>query len=870
MRSDAEDKRMTFYRLLLHLYPSSYRVEYGEEMCAVFTQQLCRSNGVVATCILFLTAFGEVLSNAAIVHWDIAKRDLKYSMRSLLRSPGFALTAVLLVTIGIGANAAIFTLADYVLVRPLPFPEPNRLVKVWEKHPGYSMMELSPANYRDINAAATSFTSFAAYTDMAMNLVDQGKPLRVEGGLVTANLFSTLGRTPLIGSYFTDRDDQPGAPPTVVLSYSLWQSEFGGDSGVLGKSIILDDKAYTVIGVMPPDFQFPTREIQFWRTFQFEEENYKDRNDNWLTGVGRLQPGVSIAQARTELDVIARRLQQQYPKDNEHVDATVLWMRDELSSQSRMLLFALCGAALCVLVIACANLANLLLVRSLARQKELSIRVSLGANRRYILRQLLSESLILGIAGGLGAIGVAAAALPLLSRLVPHNLPIQQVPPVDARLLVFALGLTVITVMAFGVAPAIRVCRNADLGGLREGVRTGGSGSHRMRSVLVITEVVVSVVLLISSGLLIRALWRVQSIDPGFRTDNILTMRTALPLPKYEKTKVREQFYNKVLADVRNLPGVSDAAYVSALPMVWRGGIWPVNVSGSSQQRSEGTSASLRYVTPGFFATLGIPLRSGRDVSEADTDDRQYVAVVSESFVRRYWPGENPIGRHLDFGLHDREVIGVVGDVKVRGLERNSEPQVYLPYKQVPDGWLIGYTPKDLAIQSSNPPERLIPDVRRIIANVDPELPISNVRTMEEIVAGETESRGIQTRVLVTFTATAILLAGLGIYGLLSFTVSLRRQEFGIRMALGARQADIFKMVLRQGALLALAGLVPGLALAYVAAKLLESLLAGVRPADVLTFSTAAAICAITAMLGTLAPALRAVRVDPTAVMRAE
>ena len=859
-----------FYRLLLHLYPSSYQSEYGEEMSAIFSQQLALCDGLMSRILLSLDAFGEVLSNAAIVHWEIAKRDLWYSLRSLLRSPGFALTAVLLIAIGIGANAAIFTLADFVLVRPLPFPESNRLVKVWEKHPGYSMMELSPANYRDIKAANTSFASLAAYTDVAMNLVGQGEPQRLEGAWVTGNLFSTLDRPALLGRYFSERDDEAGAPATVMLSYGLWQTDFGGVAGVLGKSIILDDNAYTVIGVMPPDFQFPTRETQFWKTFQFQEDAYKERDDNWLDGIGRLKPGVSLAQARSELTLIGDRLRQQYPKENQDVGLSVISLRDELSKQSRLLLLALCGAALCVLVITCANLANLLLVRSLARQKELSIRVSLGANRRSILRQLLSESLILGITGGVGAIGVAAAALPLLARLVPHGLPIQEVPPIDIRLLLFAVGLTVITVLAFGVAPAIRACRNAGFSGLREGVRTGGAGHHRSRSVLVIAEVVVSVVLLISSGLLIRALWKVQATNPGFGTDGILTLRTALPLPKYDKTSVREQFYTKVLTEVRRLPGVTDAAYISALPMIWRGGIWPVVVNGRSQNRAEGTSASLRYVTPDFFATMGVPIQSGRDISEADTIDHPFVAVVSESFVRRYWPDQNPIGRHFEFGLHDREVIGVVGDVRVRGLERVSEPQVYLSYKQVPDGWIIGYTPKDLAIHSSQPPERLIPAVRKIIAAADPEQPVSNVRTMEEIVAGETESRTIQMRVLITFTAIAVLLAGLGIYGLLSFTVSLRKQEFGIRMALGAQQGDIFKMVLRQGAVLALVGLVPGLVLAYVVARLLESLLAGIGPADIVTFSSAAALCFVTTLAGSIFPALRAVSVDPTVVMRAE
>jgi predicted permease len=420
------------------------------------------------------------------------------------------------------------------------------------------------------------------------------------------------------------------------------------------------------------------------------------------------------------------------------------------------------------------------------------------------------------------------------------------------------------------VAPAIRVCRNAGLSGLREGTRTGGSGSQRVRSALVIAEVAVSVVLLISSGLLVRAMWKVQETDPGFRGENVLTLRTALPLPKYEKTDVRKQFYTKVLSDVRRLPGVVNAAYISALPMVWRGGIWPVVIGGRSQNRSEGTSGSLRYVTPDFFATMGIPILSGRDVSEADTNAKPYVAVVSESFVRRYWPDESPIGRHFEFAAHDREVAGVVKDVRVRGLERASEPQVYIPYTQVPDGWIIGYIPKDLAIHANRPPQYLVPQVRRIIGEADRQQPISDVRTMDEIVAGETQSRAVQTRVLMTFTAVAVFLAALGIYGLLSFTVSLREQEFGIRMALGAQQGDIFRMVLSKGAVLTLSGLIPGWLLAYMSGRWLQSLLAGLKPGDIFTFSVASALCFAAASIGTLIPAMRAVRVDPSSVMKAE
>ncbi len=861
---------MNFYRLLLHLYPSSFRAQYGHEMSAIFGLELRRSSGLRAQCVLWLSAFTEVLFNAAMAHWEITRRDLFLSARSLLRSPGFTLTAILLVTIGIGANVAVFTLANFVLLRPLPFPEPERLMRVWENHRGYSRMELSPANYRDLKASSTSFTALAAYNGNSMSLVGQGEPQKIEGASVTANLFSTLQRSVLMGRYFNEVDGRAGAPGTVVLSYSLWQAAFGGDRDILGKPVSLDNQPYTVIGVMPHDFRFPTRETQFWTPFRFVEEDYQDRDNNYLVGIGRLKPGVSLDQARSESLLIGARLRRQYPKENEAVELSVVALRDDLSTESRLLVVGLCGAALCVLVIACANLANLLLARSLARQRELSIRLSLGASRRNLLRQFLTESLLLGLAGGATATGVAIAALPLLARLVPSQLPVQQVPPVDWQMLLFALGLTLVTVIAFGVAPALQACRGAGFSGLRVGVRTGGAGHQRTRSALVIAEVGASVVLLVLSGLLIRALWRVQSTDPGFRTGDILSLRTELPYPKYVKTSTRDQFYNKVLTDVRRLPGVTDAAYITALPMTWGGGIWPVIVDGRSQIRTEGNSASLRFVTPGLFSTLGIPIKLGRAVSETDTADRPWVAVVSESFVRRYWPDQQPLGRHFNFGMHDRQVIGVVGDIRARGLERTSEPQVYLSSKQDPDDGITYYAPKDLVIHSSQPPENLLPAIRRIVRAADAEQPISNIRTMDEVIAGETESRTIQMRVLLVFTGVAILLAGLGIYGLLAFTVSMRQQEFGIRVALGAGQSDIFKMVLGQGVILAVAGLLPGLALAYIAARLMQSLLAGVRPADALTFSTATALCLITMLLGTLFPALRAVRADPTAVMRAE
>jgi predicted permease len=870
VRRHTQDYIVNFYRWLLHLYPWSFQAEYAREMTAIFSMEWKRQSGVARKTWFLLTAIMETVTNAWLLHWEIARRDLRHSSRSLLRSPGFAVTAILLVTIGIGANLAVFTLANFVLVKPLPFPDPSHLLRVWEVHPGYSRMELSPANYRDVVAINQSFREIAAYNFEPFNLVSQGEPAKVDGSAVTANLFSVLEKPPLLGRTFREEDGKAGAPARVVLSYALWQAAFGGDRDIVGKPVSLNGESYSVIGVMPADFLFPERETQLWTAFRFTEEDYRDRDDNYLVGIGRLKPGISPAQARGELALIAARLRTQYRKENESVDLIAVPLRDEIASMSRFLLYGLCGAALCVLTIACANLANLLLARSLARQRELAIRLSLGAGRRTLVRQLLTESLLLGVVGGACAIGVAVAALPLLSRLIPNALPVEKVPSIDPSMLGFALGLTFLTILGFSTAPALAACRGDRASGLRVGGRGATMGRQRARTVMVVVEVAASVVLLVCSGLLMRALWRVQSVDPGFYTRGVLSLRTQLPFPKYNNTRLRQQFYDQVLTNVRRLPGVIGAGYVTALPMTWGGGVWPVEVNGSEVTRAASTSASLRFVTPGLFSSLGIPLKVGRDVQQSDTADRPWVAVVSESFVQRYWPNEQPIGRHFKFALHDHEVVGVVGDIRARGLERTSEPQVYLSSQQDEDNGLTYYAPKDLVIHSSGPATNLLPEIRQIMHAADPEQPISDVRTIEEVLGGETESRAVQMRVLIVFTGVAIFLAGLGIYGLLAFTVSMREQEFGIRLALGADKGNILGMVVKQGAQLAFTGLLFGVLFAYLAARVMQSLLAGVKPADAPAFSIAAGVCLLTSLLGCVAPALRAIRTDPTTVMRTE
>jgi predicted permease len=557
-------------------------------------------------------------------------------------------------------------------------------------------------------------------------------------------------------------------------------------------------------------------------------------------------------------------------KEDARTSVSLIGLRKELSDRARMLLVALCGAGGCVLLIACANLAALLLARALARQSELEVRAALGAGRERLVRQLITESLLLALCGGLVGVLLAGVGLPLLTRLVPSNLPVAQQPTLDLRAFAVAAVLSGITGLAFGVVPALRAGRGAQFGFLRGGSRAGGGRRERLRSVLVAIEVAVSVVLLVGTGLLLRALDRLQATDAGFRPESVLTLRTALPQPKYSATQRRTEFYQSVLTGARAIPGVTDAAYTTAVPLSWKGGIWPVSIAGETWGREAAHSASLRFVTPRYFAAMGIPVRRGRDVSDADTWDRLTVAVVSESFASHYWPGQDSLGRRFSFGMRERTVVGVVGEVKVRGLEQISEPQVYLPYQQVGDESLLYYSPKDLIVRSVLKPEVLLPNLRTLVHAADPEQPISDVRRMTDIVTTETASRAVQARVIGAFALLAAVLAAVGIHGLLSFAVSQRRREIGVRRALGAQSSSIVRDVVWQGALTAAAGLVPGLLLAYVAARGLEALLVGVGPADPVTFLVVAGFCGAMTVLGSLAPALGAVRVDPMTAVRTE
>jgi predicted permease len=483
---------------------------------------------------------------------------------------------------------------------------------------------------------------------------------------------------------------------------------------------------------------------------------------------------------------------------------------------------------------------------------------------------LMTESLVIALLGGALGVAIAVVSVPMLSRLVPNFLPLAEAPTVDLRVLAVAALVSALTGIAFGVFPALRASGKGDLSGLREGSRSGGGRRARVRSALVVVEVMASVVLLVSSGLLLRALSRVESTDPGFQTDGIVTMRTALPHPQYDSNTVREQFYRRVLDGVKGLPGVQSAAYVSFLPMTMGGGIFPVEANGVPSNGADGRNASVRYATPAYFASMGIPIKAGRDIEEADELNRPQIAVVSESFAKKYFPGENAVSKRFKTTMGELEIVGVVGDVKVRGLERTSEPQMYLSYKQQSGGSFPFFVPKDLVIRTTAPMAQVVPAVRRILHDADPTLPVSSVQSMATIVSDQTATRAVQVRVIAAFAAIAFFLAAVGIHGLLAFSVAQRKHEIGVRMALGAQRGTIVALVVRQGVLLALCGVIPGIALAYAAGRTMQSILFGVEPGDAVTFAAAAGLCVIMTLAGSLLPVLRAVRVAPATVFRGE
>jgi predicted permease len=797
-------------------------------------------------------------------------RDLCYGVRLLRRSPSFTITAVAVIGLGSGASTTAFALLDHVLVRPLPFENPDRLVMLYETQPanGVPRLQTSPPNFLDWRSLSKSFDAMGAYFSILfpMNLSGTGEPQRVDSAIVDSEVFRALGARPAAGRVFNAGDDRVGSANVAILSYSLAIGLFGSADGAVGRTIDLDGQAHTIVGVMPASFAFPSRNAQAWRPLRFSPGFLASRSNHILYAVARLRPGVSMDAARAEMNVVAAQLQRAYPKDNARSEIAVVRVRDMMSPQSRMLVLGMFGGAVCLLLIACTNLANLLLARSLVRSREIAVRMAIGAGRGRIVRQFLAESLLIAIAGGLAGIALTTLVTPLLARLVPTALPVEAMPAVDWRIVGFAGALTIAMCLAFGVAPAFQACRTPDLSSLRSRTRENRRRSW-LRGSLVATEIAGTIVLIVAAGLLLKALWRVQNVETGFRADGVLTLRTTLPAAKYGTSLARQRFYSQILDNARALPGVLSAGYVSYHPLEPTSGRLPVIAPGFIDDPQRAPSAIIHFITPGFFDTLGIPIVRGRDIDDRDGETAPFAAIVSESLAERLWPGQDPLGRPLRTALGERTVVGVARSIVVRSLEGRRDPQIYFPATQL-GTMSIYYAPKDLLVRVDGDPSRLATALAKIVRDVDPAQSVADVRPLTDVVSLQTASRRDQAAALGTFAFLAALLAAVGIYGLLAFTVSARTQEIGIRIALGASRRRILGMFLRQAFTLGCFGILVAIPLAYAAARGMSALLFGVNPADPVIFAAAIAVASAMTIAGSLYPALRAASIDPTSTIR--
>ena len=817
---------------------------------------------------------------------DVFLQDLRQASRSLRRSPGFAVAAVLVTALGIGATTAAFTLTDHVLLRPLPFPDSDRLVKIVQgsaTRPATlrglgGTNDISPALYLGWKSIATSFDAMGAYGVISANLSGRGEPERLDGAVVTADAMETIGVAPAAGRRLMAEDDAAGAPCRILISDGLWRRRFGGERSTIGTHLRIDDEQCEVVGVMPRGFNFPARTTTFWRSIRFPPDAPRIFGNRSLRAIARLRQDTSFDRARAQLIAASATLSPTWPPEAANAAPVMLELRDEINQQSRVLLWAMAGAAACLLLIACTNLASLMVARATARARELAVRTALGATPGRLVRQLSTESLVLVLAGAALGTLAAIAAIPTAARLVPTALPVAEIPGVDIRMLLISLIATLATVVGFGVLPAVGAARRADGGDVRESSRTGSTRTtSRARDTLIVIQVAASIVLLVGAGLLVRALVRVQSTPVGFNADRVMTVRTLLPVPKYGAQAPRVDFYRRVLQEVTALPGVTAAAYTSYLPFTMRGGVWDVTVAGRPAQPGRIENASARFITPFYFRAMEIPIVSGRTFDETDSIQAQPVAVVSQSFVRSYLDGREPLGLTFQFGpAGQRTIVGVVGDIRVRGLETSSEPQVYLSYQQHGDNRLIGYSPKDLVVRVSADEtgratmDMLLAAIRRSVSNADPAQPVSDVQPLSALVEGETITRAVQVRVLGVFAALACVLAGVGLHGLLAFIVSTRTREFGVRLALGARPGQILALVARRGLILGAAGVSAGIVIAYATGRWIESLLAGLSPADPATLGAAIAISLAMTLVGSLVPAMRASRINPKEAIQSD
>jgi predicted permease len=798
--------------------------------------------------------------------------DVRYAARLLRRAPGFTGTVVTVLALGIGANSAIFTALDRTVIRPLPYAEPDRLAALWEDFSsvGAPKTRVSPATFLDWQKRTAAFESLAAYAGPRnMDLAGGDRPEEVLGESVTANLFPLLGVAPMLGRTFDAGEERPDAG-AVVLSYRLWQRRFGGDRGLVGRAVRMNGQMFTVVGIMPPGFQYPDRRIELWLPLGLSPQLKSRRNSHFLYAVGRMRPGAGLHAAQSDMSGVAHALAAEFPATNRGIGIVVVPLRDEVLGQSRTAFTILLLSAMCVLLIACANVSNLLLARAAGRTREFAVRRALGAGPGRLARQIVTENLMLAGAGGALGLLLADWGMPALQRLVPPGLAGSVELHLDAGMVLAATIISAAAGLLFGLAPLVQFTRSGLFDALRGGAwSTASRSGRRLQGALVSIEIAVALVLLVGAALLIESLAHLRAVDPGFRADGVLTADITVNLAKYGDAARRQRFHD-VLDRVSAIPGVRSAGLTSDLPYTSRGNTMGLEIEGKPAASGIGRDALFRLVSSAYLQTMRARLVAGRFFDARDSSATLPVVVISESLARLYWPGESPLGRRIDTGTGDGRplwmtVVGVVADLRERGLDLDAKPAVYVPFDQTTISF---FQPSEIAVWTSRTPSGIVKEVEQAVWSVDPEQPVSNIRDMNAVVDEELGGRTQVLELLGGFAALALVLAAVGVYGVLAYLVSQRRREIGVRMALGAGRWTVAAEVARQAAGFTLIGVVAGAGAAAGSTRLLGVLLYGVSPLDARTFAGVALLLVLVALAAAFVPARRAAGVSPSIALR--